>query len=121
MPSCGDHDLIQLALPYLHLFIRFANFPFALVTPSIMVYLASAIAVGLVGLAGLVSAHPGHDVKAEAAERAAFLKRAPIQSRSLAQCASKLKARGHENRSVARRQHAVKNLRASRGLESSMF
>jgi hypothetical protein len=85
-----------------------------------MVHLASAVVVGLVGLAGLVSAHPGHDVKAEAAERAAFIKRAPVQSRSLAHCASKLKARGHESRSIARRQHAVKNLRASRGLESSM-
>jgi hypothetical protein len=30
-----------------------------------------------------VSAHPGHDVKAEAAERAAFLKNAPVHSRSL--------------------------------------
>lgn len=84
-----------------------------------MVYLASVFAVGLAGLASLVSAHPGHDVKSEAAERAAFLKKAPFQSRSLAQCASKLKARGHESRSVARRQHAVKNLRASRGLASS--
>jgi hypothetical protein len=86
-----------------------------------MVHLASAVAVGLVGLAGLFSGHPGHDVKAEAAERAAFIKRAPIQTRSLAQCASKLKARGHESRSVVCRQHAVKNLRANRGLESSML
>lgn len=85
-----------------------------------MVHLASAITVGLAGLAGLVSAHPGHDVKAEAAERAAFLKNAPVHSRSLSQCASKLKARGHENRNVARRQHIVKNLRAARGLSSSM-
>jgi hypothetical protein len=92
---------------------------FALIDTPIMVYLASVFAVGLAGLASLVSAHPGHDVKSEAAERAAFLKKAPFQSRSLAQCASKLKARGHESRSVARRQHAVKNLRASRGLASS--
>ena len=84
-----------------------------------MVQLASFVAVGLAGLASIVSAHPGHDVKAEAAERAAFLKTVPVQSRSLAGCASKLKARGLENRNVARRQHAVKNLRASRGLSQS--
>lgn len=85
-----------------------------------MVHLASAVTIGLIGLAGIVSAHPGHDVKAEAAERAAFLKSAPVHSRSLSQCASKLKARGHESRNIARRQHAVKNLRASRGIASSM-
>lgn len=84
-----------------------------------MVHLASVLTVGLAGLAGLVSAHPGHNVKEEAAERAAFLKGAPVHSRSLSQCASKLKARGHESRNVARRQHAVKNLRASRGLAPS--
>ncbi|CAG7939243.1 unnamed protein product [Penicillium olsonii] len=84
-----------------------------------MVQLASFVAVGLAGLASIVSAHPGHDVKAEAAERAAFLKTVPVQSRSLAGCASKLKARGLENRNVARRQHAVKNLRASRGLSQT--
>ncbi|CAG7944383.1 unnamed protein product [Penicillium salamii] len=84
-----------------------------------MVQLASFVTIGLAGLASIVSAHPGHDVKAEAAERAAFLKSVPVQSRSLSGCASKLKARGLENRNVARRQHAVKNLRASRGLSQT--
>jgi hypothetical protein len=46
-------------------------------------YLASIISVGLFGLTGLVSAHPGNDVKAEAAKRAAFLQNAPIHSHSL--------------------------------------
>src|SRR3954449_3663208 len=86
-----------------------------------MVYLASVISVGLIGLTGLVSAHPGHDVKAEAAERAAFLKNAPIHQRSLAQCASKLKARGHENANVLRRANRVKAIRQKRGLQHSEF
>ncbi|KAJ5560235.1 hypothetical protein N7513_002634 [Penicillium frequentans] len=83
-----------------------------------MVQLASALTVGLVGLAGLVSAHPGHNVKAEAAERAAFLKSSSIQTRSLSQCASKLKARGLESKNVARREHAVKHIRRRRGLKN---
>ncbi|KAJ6088532.1 hypothetical protein N7486_009793 [Penicillium sp. IBT 16267x] len=83
-----------------------------------MVQLASALTVGLVGLAGLVSAHPGHNVRTEAAERAAFLKSSSIQTRSLSQCASKLKARGLENKNVARREHAVKHIRRRRGLKN---
>ncbi|KAE8311386.1 Intradiol ring-cleavage dioxygenase [Aspergillus transmontanensis] len=83
-----------------------------------MVQLASTLVAGLAGLASIVSAHPGHDVKAEAAERAAFLKNAPLRSRSLDQCATKLRARGLEQRNIARREHAVKNLRRSMGLQS---
>ncbi|KAL4898711.1 extracellular dioxygenase [Aspergillus ambiguus] len=83
-----------------------------------MVHLASALVAGLAGLAGVASAHPGHDIKAEAAERAAFLKRAPLHSRSLNQCADKLRARGHEKRNVARRAQIVDDLRRSKGLQS---
>lgn len=83
-----------------------------------MVQLVSALTVGLVGLVGLVSAHPGHNVRAEAAERAAFLKSSRIQTRSLSQCASKLKARGLESKNVARREHAVKHIRRRRGLKN---
>ena len=86
-----------------------------------MVQLASALTFGLVGLASVVSAHPGHDVKAEALERAEFLKRSGIQTRGLSQCASKLKARGLENRNVARRELAVKQIRGRRGLKPSML
>ncbi|KAJ5180129.1 hypothetical protein N7492_003339 [Penicillium capsulatum] len=84
-----------------------------------MVQLKSVLAVGLLGLATAVSAHPGHDVKAEAAERAAFLQRAPIHSRSLSQCASKLKVRGHEKKNVARRANTVQKLRRRRGIDTS--
>lgn len=86
-----------------------------------MVQLNSLFAVGLLGLASVVSAHPGHDVKAEAAERASFLKKAPLHSRSLSQCASKLKVRGLESKNVARRAHAVRQLRRRRGIDTSEF
>ncbi|KAJ5822607.1 hypothetical protein N7447_004947 [Penicillium robsamsonii] len=82
-----------------------------------MVYLASVVAIGLSALTGIASAHPGHDVRAEAAERAAFLQSAPVHSRSLAQCASRLQRRGHQSRNVARRHMAVKNIRRHLGLE----
>ncbi|GLI77806.1 hypothetical protein PoHVEF18_006100 [Penicillium ochrochloron] len=83
-----------------------------------MVHLASAVTAGLIGLASIAAAHPGHDHKAEAAERRAFMRNAPIQARSLSQCASKLKARGLEAKNVARRQHAVKQIRRRRGLNT---
>ncbi|KAJ5263366.1 hypothetical protein N7478_010971 [Penicillium angulare] len=84
-----------------------------------MVHLSSALALGLVGLASVVSAHPGHDVKAEAAERAAFLKNSAVHNRGLSQCASKLKARGLEDKNVVRREHAVKHIRSRRGLKNT--
>lgn len=86
-----------------------------------MVHLASVVAIGMTALTGIVSAHPGHDVGAEAAERAAFLKRTPVHSRSLAQCSSRLQRRGQQNRNVARRHMAVKNIRRRLGLQPSMF
>lgn len=86
-----------------------------------MVHLASAVTAGLLGLASVVAAHPGHDHTAEAAERRHFMRNAPIQSRSLSQCASKLKARGLEAKNVARRQNAVKQIRRRRGLSNGRF
>ncbi|KAJ5205322.1 Intradiol ring-cleavage dioxygenase core [Penicillium cf. griseofulvum] len=82
-----------------------------------MVHLASVAAIGLATLTSIVSAHPEHDVRAEAAERAAFLQNAPVHSRSLAQCASHLQRRGHQSRNVARRHMAVKNIRRHLGLQ----
>lgn len=84
-----------------------------------MVHLASALTVGVLGLASIVSAHPGHDHKGEAAERAAFVKASGLQSRSLAGCASKLKVYGLETRNIARREAAVKHLRSRHGLTTS--
>ncbi|RHZ54003.1 intradiol ring-cleavage dioxygenase [Aspergillus thermomutatus] len=82
-----------------------------------MVQLASTLVAAVAGLASVSLAHPGHNVKAEAAERAAFLKRSNV-ARSWGGCAAKLKARGLESRSIARRQHAVQMLRRSKGLET---
>lgn len=84
-----------------------------------MVHIASALAVGLLGLAGAVSAHPGHDHRAEAAERRAFLDKASVHQRSLSKCATTLKARGHENANVMRRSNLVKSIRQRRGLKQS--
>ena len=95
-------------------------YPLIIILIATMVRAATLFA-GLAGLAGIVSAHPGHDVKAEAAERAAFLKNSPVQARGLRECDTKLKARGLENSNVARRQRAVENLRRKRGLVSSMW
>ena len=81
-----------------------------------MVQIASTIVAGLVGLASVVSAHPGHDIRAEAAERAAFIKRTPLSSRSLAHCAPQMKARGIERANMARRRHAANSLRRKRDL-----
>lgn len=61
----------------------------------------------LLGLATLSQAHPGHDVRAEAAERAAALK----GKRGLAECSDILKARGFEAKNIARRELAVDKLR----------
>lgn len=84
-----------------------------------MVQLASTLVAAVAGLASVSLAHPGHNVKAEAAERAAFLKRSNI-ARSWGDCAAKLKAGGLESRSIARREHAVEMLRRSKGLETRM-
>jgi len=81
-----------------------------------MVLLAKSLLVSLAIGSGLVAAHPGHDVKAEAAERAQFLKRTPIEKRSLSHCAQSLQARGHDARSIKRRDTTVQRLRRRLGL-----
>ncbi|KAJ4301486.1 hypothetical protein N0V90_003578 [Kalmusia sp. IMI 367209] len=77
-----------------------------------------ALLAGLI-LPALVTAHPGHNVKAEASERAASM--AQMQHRSLSHCAEKLKNRGIEQRSIARRSAAVEKLRKKRSLEPRNF
>ncbi|KAF2738885.1 aromatic compound dioxygenase [Polyplosphaeria fusca] len=64
-------------------------------------------------------AHPGHDVRAEVAQRAAYMAKA--ERRSLAHCADKLKERGITQRSIARRQAAVESLRTKRSLDTRDF
>lgn len=59
-------------------------------------------------------AHPGHDHTAELQQRKEFLSK--TKARDLSHCASTLKARGIEARNVARRQRALDNAQAARGL-----
>ncbi|KAK3942635.1 Intradiol ring-cleavage dioxygenase [Diplogelasinospora grovesii] len=61
----------------------------------------SKIAALAAAFGPLVSAHPGHDHKAELAERAAILSK--LSRKDLSHCAAKLKARGIEARSIKRR------------------
>lgn len=71
--------------------------------------------LGFAALLGAVSAHPGHDIKAEALERRTYYDSVPVSKRSLGQCADKLKARGLAQRSHVRREAL---LAKKRGLES---
>ena len=64
-------------------------------------------------LASNVIAHPGHDVRAEIAERAAFMQ---TSKRDLSHCAAKMKARGMDKRSVARRAAIAKDARKKRSI-----
>ena len=80
----------------------------------------STIITVLAGLAGIVAAHPGHDILAEAAKRAAYIEGTPLQARSLSHCASSIKRRGMANANVIRRQQLVRQLREARGLAARM-
>lgn len=71
--------------------------------------------LGFAAILGAVSAHPGHDVKAEALERREYYDSVPIAKRSVGQCAAKLKARGINQKAHARREALLKN---KRGLET---
>ncbi|RJE26232.1 Extracellular dioxygenase [Aspergillus sclerotialis] len=76
----------------------------------------STIITALASLGSIVAAHPGHDIRAEAAERAAYMEGAPLQARSLSHCASSIKRRGMTNANIMRRQQAVRQLREARRL-----
>ncbi|KAF4344282.1 protocatechuate 3 4-dioxygenase beta subunit [Fusarium beomiforme] len=65
--------------------------------------------------ASIVSAHPGHDIAHEAAERREFLN--SVKRSSLAHCAPKLRARGVEARNIARRSAQVNKARQKRSLK----
>lgn len=64
-------------------------------------------------LASNVVAHPGHDIRAEMAERAAFMQ---TSKRDLSHCAAKMKARGLDKRTVARRAAMAKDARKKRSI-----
>jgi sulfur relay (sulfurtransferase) complex TusBCD TusD component (DsrE family) len=64
-------------------------------------------------LASNVVAHPGHDIRAEMAERATFMQ---TSKRDLSHCAAKMKARGVDKRTVARRAAMAKDARKKRSI-----
>lgn len=73
----------------------------------------SLLAVGLMVMEGAL-AHPGHDVAQEAAERGNWLRtRSP---KSVRDCASQLRKRGHLENSIARRQAMADKARVKRNL-----
>lgn len=74
----------------------------------------SSLSVSATLLAGLAFAHPGHDVRQEAAERAAAL--STVSKRDLSHCAEKLKRDGVEQRAIARRSAMAQHLRKKRSL-----
>ncbi|KAF5017803.1 hypothetical protein F66182_10243 [Fusarium sp. NRRL 66182] len=78
--------------------------------PSLAKFFTSAML-----LASMATAHPGHDIAQEAAERRDFLSTA--KRSSLAHCASKLKARGVASRNISRRTAQIAKARAKRGLK----
>ncbi|KAJ3561147.1 hypothetical protein NPX13_g9058 [Xylaria arbuscula] len=73
-----------------------------------------SFASGLALFSASAVAHPGHDLTQEIAERRDFL--GSVKRTDLSHCASKLKARGINQRNVARRNAAVEKARAKRGL-----
>ncbi|KAF2757332.1 aromatic compound dioxygenase [Pseudovirgaria hyperparasitica] len=83
-------------------------------------FLSAAAASVFLGT-NIVLSHPGHDVKAEYAQRHAALEAMPLEKKSLARCAEKLKARGHEAKLKARREGIVANLREKRSIERRGF
>ncbi|KAH0275149.1 aromatic compound dioxygenase, partial [Aureobasidium melanogenum] len=67
-------------------------------------------------LASITAAHPGHDPREEALERRSYYNSVPATKRSLSHCEAKIKARGLEQRSLARREALATNARQKRGL-----
>lgn len=72
----------------------------------------------LSGLAMIVSAHPGHDIAVEAAERAEFMKRNPESI--TVKCGAQLEARGIEQKTRARRQALAQKLRKRLSIPEGM-
>lgn len=76
-----------------------------------MQFITSLIAAAI--LAPNALAHPGHDHSAEMATRAAFMQSG---ARDLSHCAAKMKARGMDASSVARRAAQFKDARKKRNI-----
>ena len=84
-----------------------------------MVLLSKSVALVAYLFPFTILAHPGHDVRAEYAQRAAYMEKA--ERRSLAHCADALKESGIQQRSISRRKEMVEHLRTKRSLEARDF
>lgn len=83
-----------------------------------MVYFSSAAVAAVAAFfANQAFAHPGHDIREEMAERAAFLSSAEYTN--LDHCAEQLEARSTEM--IARRKAMVDHLRTKRGIVKRDF
>jgi Skp family chaperone for outer membrane proteins len=81
--------------------------------------LITSLAVAAI-LASNVIAHPGQsalEMRQEIAERAEFMKHS---KKDLSHCAAKMKARGIEQRAIARRTAMAKDARKKRGIATGM-
>jgi protocatechuate 3,4-dioxygenase beta subunit len=78
-------------------------------------HFSKAIVSGVALMSSAVLAHPGHDIKQEAAERRAFLN--SVKRTDLSHCSAKLKARGIERANARRRANAIEEARAKRSLK----
>ncbi|KAF2488677.1 extracellular dioxygenase-like protein [Lophium mytilinum] len=84
-----------------------------LFSKSLIAFAATVFASGIL-------AHPGHDPSEEIAQQAAYF--ATGGKRSLVHCSEQLKARGHEERLIARRRFMLEKLRKKkRSLETRDF
>ncbi|KAI5268797.1 intradiol ring-cleavage dioxygenase [Aureobasidium subglaciale] len=79
-----------------------------------MVHLRNILAS--LALTSTVIGHPGHDPREEALERRSYYDSIPQNKRSLSHCEANLKARGLEQRALARRGALATDMRQKRGL-----
>jgi hypothetical protein len=107
------HSLIPVSFSFS--FPYHNTIPSNLSQPTAMQLITSLVVAAI--LVTNVAAHPGHDIRAEMAERAAFMQ---TSRRDLSHCASKMKARGLDKLNVARRAAVAKQARKKRGIATGM-
>jgi hypothetical protein len=101
----------------LSLLFHFQSTPHSLQFSRLKVNFNMQLITPLVAYSGKnVIAHPSHDIRAETAERTAFMQ---TSKRDLSHCAAKMKARGMDKRSVARRAAVANDARKKRSIAYS--
>jgi len=78
----------------------------------------TTLLTGILAASG-VSAHPGHDIAQEIAEREVMLNH--MSHRDLSHCAEEIKRSGLERRAVIRRNELAERLAEERGLVGEFF